>query len=160
VKHLTSKQSVASGVTLSIQLNDTRQDIDNAALLEEVAARSQTQASTLRLPADHPAGPVMRAAQSVITGLVPALQGSLGTGVPKRSTLLNESLTTLRSPNDAVATMVSEPERLSSVYQVVLDEIFLVLAAVRPYELDDFNNAVTRSRGQSVCWGFPRRGAL
>jgi hypothetical protein len=142
VKHLKSERSVANGVTLSIQLNDARQDFDNAALLQEIVARSQTQASTLRLPADHPAGPVMRATQSVITGLIPALQGTLDTGVPRRSTLLYESLTILRSLSDAMATMVSEPERLSSVYQVVLDEIFLLLAAVRPYKLENFNTAV------------------
>ena len=143
VKCLRSKQSISADAVPLIRLNDVHQDIDNGTLLRDIAANIRARSDTLRLPATHPAGPAIRAVQSLVDGLASTLGDSLDTGAPKHSTLLHESLQTLRSLTDVMPMMAGEPERLASIYQATLDEIFLLLAATRPYRAEDFDQAAT-----------------
>jgi hypothetical protein len=118
--------------------------LDNNVLLSQLTGGEGRDAKAVyaSIPLDHP----MRATATSALSLVQGLQTTFSDGYTdietfRQSALIADSLGTLKGLMLASRSMTEDSERFFSVYQAMMDEIFIVLAAARPYDGDSFHQA-------------------
>ncbi len=98
--------------------------------------------SALRgLPEGHAMRGAADCAASVLAGLEQVLAGKLGTPQFKHDELVANALAALRAVASALPTLAEDSARFLPAYAAMMDEVHLLLAAVRPYGEPDFKQA-------------------
>ena len=98
--------------------------------------------SALRaLPEGHAMRGAADCAASVLAGLEQVLAGKLGTPQFKHDELVADALAALRAVAGALPTLAEDSARFMPAYAAMMDEVHLLLAAVRPYGESDFKQA-------------------
>lgn len=135
--------AAAAGARKTLSQLFKEDKVDNQKnLIDCFQAEGRPLASTLRgLPEGHALRGAADCAASVLDGLEQALAAKLGTPQFKHDELVANALGALRAVADAMPALAEDSARFMPAYAAMMDEVHLLLAAVRPYGESDFKRA-------------------
>ncbi|MFP8968297.1 hypothetical protein ACKC9G_17075 [Pokkaliibacter sp. CJK22405] len=118
-------------------------DIDNQATLRQLQSpKGQALIQRLReVPADHGHAAVSHTAARLIDNLMATLQQQGFPPAVKHSALLASGLGGVIQAAESLSTVHGDSQQLANVYQVMIEELHLCLAASKPYQLQDLHQA-------------------
>ena len=135
-----SKLACMSPSESSVRLQN---DVDNAAALRDLFQHGKAAISTLRsLPDGHAQQAVARCAASLLGGLEKTLSPKADTPEFKHDLLIANALNALANMAHALPALTEDSTRFAAGYAALLEEVQILLAAVKPYEESDFKKAV------------------
>ena len=125
-----------------------RYDLDNATALRDLFEDGKEAISTLRtLPDGHAMQATAYCAASLLEGLEKTLSPKADTPEFKHDLLVANVLNALANVTHALPALTEDSARFSAGYAALLEELQLLLAAVKPYEESDFKKAATAMLG-------------
>ncbi len=121
-----------------------RDDLDNATALRNLFKDGKEAISTLRtLPDGHAMQATAHCAASLLEGLEKTLSPKADTPEFKHDLLIANALNALANVARALPALTEDSTRFAAGYAALLEEMQLLLAAVKPYEESDFKKAAT-----------------
>lgn len=108
--------------------------LGSAKKLADIAAAGNPAVKALQgVPDGHALKEVARSAASMLAGLQQAFDGKTGADEFEKNPLIDSSLKALGAIVKALPTMLADSTRFFSAYEAMLDEVYILLAAARPY---------------------------
>lgn len=99
------------------------------------------------VPAGHPAKALAGAVVALVSGLEEGLAGRVSDPDFVHDPLVGDALAALQNVLQALPTLTEDTGHLHAAYEVLMDELALLLAAAHPYAESDFKQAALASFG-------------
>jgi hypothetical protein len=131
--------------------------LGNAAKLDGITGKENKAVAALdALPEDHAMKQVATSAVSLLKGLQKALANVKDSEKFEKNPLIDNSLRALETVVKALPTMAQDSARFFGTYEAMLDEVYIILAAAKPYDAEAFKKAAGTSLKQRapVLKGF------
>lgn len=87
------------------------------------------------VPETHPAHQLASAAAALVTGVA-----ALAAKLPGQDPLIDDALRNLASVTEAMPACLDDTKRFCQLYEIMVDEIYMILATAKPYKARDFKD--------------------
>ena len=117
--------------------------LENDTLLKRIVSTGEDGpvAASAILPHEHPMRAVAKAEGALVSGLLTTFEATMTEPAFRDSPIIGNSLNMLYGLVASASTMAEDLPRFFSLYQAILDEIFIILAVARPYGEPEFKAA-------------------